>query len=235
MNWLDIVIIALWGIGFFVGWRMGLLGAIFTTGGLVVGVLLAARLSDNVSELITDSVSSDTLATIIAYGIILFAVFVAAQVLRTVVKGILKMVFLGWVDTVGSLARGLVMGVVLSGALITVMARYSSDLPLEYLELLELAPGDVISDIPEELQELLELAPGDVISDIPEELLGFLIERAGIQEKLNTALVESTLVPVFLDIRSAIPGHALGFVPGDFNIALDALETQIDSQQEDGP
>ncbi len=74
MNWLDVIIIALWGIGFFVGWRMGLLGAIFTTGGLVVGVLLAARLSDNVSELLTDSVSSDSLATIIAYAIILFAV-----------------------------------------------------------------------------------------------------------------------------------------------------------------
>ena len=209
MNWLDIVIIALWGIGFFVGWKIGLLGTIFTTGGLIVGVLLAGRLSDNVSELITDSVSSDTLATIIAYGIILFAVFIAAQVLRTVVKGVLKMVFLGWVDTVGSLALGLVMGVVLSGALITVLARYSSDLPLE----------------------LLDLAPGEVISDQPIE---FLIERVGIQEKLNTAMVESTLIPIFLDIRSAIPGHALGFVPDDFKVALDVLETQIDSQQVDG-
>ncbi|MDA0988201.1 MAG: CvpA family protein [Chloroflexi bacterium] len=210
MNWLDIVIIALWGIGFFVGWRMGLFGAIFTTGGLVVGVLLAGRLSDNVAELLTDSISSDTMATVIAYGIILFAVFVTAQVLKTIVKGMMKMVFLGWVDTVGSLALGLVMGVVLSGALITVTARYSSDLPLE----------------------LLDLAPGEVISNLP---LEFLIERSGIQEKLNRAMVESTLIPVFLDIRSAIPGQALGFVPDDFNVALDVLETRIDSQQGDGP
>ena len=204
MNWLDIVIIALWGIGFFVGWKMGLLGAIFSTGGLIVGVLLAARLSDNVSELITDSVSSDTLATVIAYAIILVAAFVAAQVLKAVVKGVLKMVFLGWVDTVGSLALGLVMGVVLSGALITMLARYSSDLPVELLE-----PGPA--------------------------MLLIAIERAGAQEKLNTALVESTLVPVFLDIRSAIPGSALGFVPDDFKVALDVLEMQIDSQQVDGP
>ena len=75
-------------------------------------------------------------------------------------------------------------------------------------------------------------SPPKVISDLPVE---FLIERVGIQEKLNTAMVESTLVPVFLDIRSAIPGHALGFVPDDFKVALDVLETQIDSQQEDGP
>ena len=230
MNWLDIVIIATWVFGFIVGWRLGFIGAIFTTSGLIVGVLVAARFSDNVSELLTDSVSSDSLATVIAYGIILFAVFVAAQILRTIVKGILKLVFLGWVDTVGSLALGLVMGVVLSGALITVLARYSSDLPVGYLEVLELKPGDLIDDIPAEvvdLLELLELSPGDVISNVS---LESLFERAGIQEKLNTALVGSNLVPVFLDIRDAIPGHALGFVPDDFKVALDVLEAEIDSK-----
>ena len=205
MNWLDIVIITTLVIGLIVGWRMGLFGAIFTTGGLIVGVLLAARFSDNVSEGITDAASSDSVATVIAYGIILFVVFVAAQVLRTIIKGILKLVFLGWVDVLGGLALGLVMGVVLSGALITMLARYSSNLPLD----------------------LLELAPGEVISDLPME---FLIERAGIQEKLNMTLLESTLVPVFLDIRDALPGHALGFVPDDFKLALDVLEVEIASQ-----
>jgi len=210
MNWLDIVIIATLVIGLIVGWRTGLFGAIFTTGGLIVGVLLAARFSDNVSEGLTDAASSDSLATVIAYGIILFVVFVAAQVLRTLIKSILKLVFLGWVDVLGGLALGLVMGVVLSGALITMLARYSSDLPLD----------------------LLEMAPGQVISDLPMESL---IERAGIQEKLNMTLVESTLVPVFLDIRDALPGHALGFVPDDFKLALDVLEVEIASQPADRP
>ena len=205
MNWLDIVIIAVWAFGFTVGWRMGLFGAIFTTGGLIVGVFLAARFSDNLSEIITDSVSSDSLVTVLAYGIILLAVLVTAQILRTIVKGLLKLVFLGWVETVGGLALSLIMGVVLSGALITVLARYSSDLP----------------------SELLNLAPGEVLSDLPLELL---IERAGIQEKLNTALVESNLVPMFLDIRDAVPGHSLGFVPDDFKVALDVLEVEINSK-----
>ena len=210
MNWLDIVIIATWVFGFIVGWRMGLFGAIFTTGGMLVGVLVAARFSDNVSEVITDSVSSDTLTTVIAYGIILLAVFVAAQVLRSIVKGILKLVFLGWVDTVGSLALGLVIGVVLSGALITVLARYSSDLP----------------DLP--VESLLERTPGGGFIAFGIDIAD--IARNSLQEKLNTALVESTLVPVFLDIRGAIPGHALGFVPDDFKVALDVLEVQIDSK-----
>jgi len=205
MNWLDFVIIATWAVGFFVGWRIGLFGTIFTTGGLIVGVLLAARFSDDVSELVTDSVSSDSLATVAAYGIILLAVFVASQVLRATVKGILKLVFLGWVDTVGGLALGLIMGVVLSGSLITVLARYSSDLPVEAL--IEQTPGGGF------------IAMGLDVADIA---------RSGIQEKLNTALMESNLVPVFLNIRSAVPGDAMGFVPDDFKVALDVLEMEID-------
>ena len=203
MNWLDIVIIGMWLLGFVMGWRMGLFGAIFTTGGLVVGVLLAARLSDNVSEVITDSVSNDSLATVIAYGIILFAVFIAAQILRGIVKGILKLVFLGWIDSLGGLALGLVAGVVLSGAFITAFARYSSDLPVE----------------------LLEKVPGGVVENLP---VDFLIERSGIQDTLNSALMDSTLVPIFLDIRDAVPGDAMGFVPDDFKVALDVLQAEID-------
>ncbi|MBF8266581.1 MAG: Colicin production protein [Dehalococcoidia bacterium] len=203
MNWLDIVIIAAWALGLFIGWRMGLFGAIFTTGGLIAGVLLAARFSDNVAGLLTDSISSDTLVTVISYAIIIVLVFIAAQLLKAMVKGIFKLVLLGWVDSLGGLALGLVAGVALSGAIIMGLARYSSDLPVE----------------------LLEELTGASYLDIP-------IERTGIQEKLNTALVESTLVPVFLDVRDALPGEATGLVPDDFRLALDVLEAQIAGAEE---
>ena len=210
MNWLDIVIIVLWAIGFFTGLRMGLYGAIFTTGGLIVGVLLAGRFSDNVAELLTDSISSDTMVTVISYGIIILAVFIGAQFLKTVVKGIMKMVFLGWVDSLGGLALGMVAGVVLSGALITGMARYSNDLPTDLLDAQS------------------ENALVDMVREKAIELVA-----SGVQEKMNTALVESSLVPVFLNIRSAIPGDALGLVPDDFSLALDLLDAQIEASEQE--
>lgn len=204
MNWLDFVIITTWVFGFVAGWRIGVFGAIFTTGGLIVGVLLAARLSDNVADAITDSISSDSLATVIAYGIILLAAFLAAQAIKTVVKRILKLVFLGWIDAAGAIGLGLVMGLVLSGALITVTARYSTDLPLG-------------------LQSLIDQDVTGVLS-IPS-----IIERTWVQDHLNKALVESILVPPFLDMRDALPGHSLGFLPDDFKIALDILQVEIDN------
>ena len=77
VNWLDILITVAWIMGLFLGWRMGLFGAIFAAGGAVVGVFLAARFSDDIADLLTNSVSSDTLATVIAYVVILAAVFAA--------------------------------------------------------------------------------------------------------------------------------------------------------------
>ena len=198
MNWLDILIMVFWIFGFLLGWKIGLFGAIFTTGSLLAGIFLAARFSDDIAELLTNSVSSDTLATIIAYGVILFMVFVVGQALRFIVKGMLKMVLLGWVEKVGALAFGLVAGVILSGALIILLARYSNDLPV-----------GVLDDVPN----------GSAV-----------VGRDWFQEKLNTAMMESTMIPVFLDVRSHIPGEALGFVPNDFKVALDMLEAEIESK-----
>lgn len=202
MNWFDFLAIGTWAVGFMTGWRIGLFGAIFATAGLLFGVLLAGRFSDNISDLMTESISSDTLATVISYMAIIGTVFIGFQILRRLVKDVMKMVFLGWVDTLGSIALGLTMGLLLSGALITVSARYSNDLP------------DVLLDLPSD-QSIRELP------------LETLIDRAGLQEKLNSSLMDSTIVRGFIDIRSGIPSDTLGFIPDDFEVALDILEAEL--------
>ena len=200
MNWLDIVITVTWVLGLLLGWRMGLFGAIFAAGGAVVGVFLAARFSDNIADLLTDSVSSDTLATVIAYGIILIAVFAAAQIIRSIVKESLKRIALGWVDPVGGMVLGLAAGFLLSGAIVTVMARYSTDLPNGLSE---------------------------------NEATMILLERSGLQQNLRNSLVDSSLVPVYLDLQDALPGDALGLVPEEFQWALRILELEIRIHEED--
>ena len=205
MNWLDIAIILLWGISILMGWRTGLLAAAFSAGGAAAGVFLAGRFSDDVSDLFTDSVSSDTLATVIAYAAILVAVFVAAQVLRGMLavplKGAMKAVSIAWVDNLSGVALGIVLGLALSGALIAMMARFANDLPTDV-----------------EVSNL--------------DLSG--MARTEFQEGLNESLLGSALVPAFLEARGAIPGESLGFVPDDFDVALDILEAQIEGGSREG-
>ena len=131
MNGLDIVVLVTWAVGLVVGWKLGLFGAVFVTGGAFLGVLLASRFSDDVADLLTESVSSDTLATVIAYVAILLAVGLATAILRAVVKGVFSKALLGWIDPVGGMTLGLLAGILLAGAFVSVLARYSSDLPTE--------------------------------------------------------------------------------------------------------
>ena len=44
------------------------------------------------------------------------------------------------------------------------------------------------------------------------------------RERLDGWLVDSSLVPISLNIRDAIPGNFIGLVPGDFNDAMDILD-----------
>lgn len=184
VNWLDIVITVTWILGLFLGWRMGLFGAVFAAGGAVVGVFLAARFSDDVADILTDSVTSDTLATVIAYVAILAVAFTAAMVLRTVLIEGLKRVALGWVDPVGGMLLGLVAGFLLAGAIVTVMARYSADLPetssSDTSSYIRLARSDLQENVRGPLLEssmvplylgFIDSTPGSVIlSPVPEDM-----------------------------------------------------------------
>ena len=106
LNWLDLAILFLLGISILLGWRTGLFNAAFLAGGAAAGVFVAGHISDDVSELLTDSLFSDTLATVIAYAAITTVVFVTVQALRGVIgeaapNGMMKAISVQWMDNLG--------------------------------------------------------------------------------------------------------------------------------------
>ncbi len=48
------------------------------------------------------------------------------------------------------------------------------------------------------------------------------------RERLDGWLIDSSLVPISLNVQNAIPGNFIGLVPGDFNDAMDILEERRD-------
>ncbi|MBI2171268.1 MAG: CvpA family protein [Chloroflexi bacterium] len=129
MNWVDIVIIIVAGIGALVGWKMGFLGAIFNVIGIFVGIWVAANFSQAIAGWILEQGTSETVATVLGYVVIVVGLFVAAQIAKTIVKKAMSLVFLGWVDTLGSILVGVVFGFALGGAVVLGLARLSVDLP----------------------------------------------------------------------------------------------------------
>ena len=199
MNWLDFVLIAIPILSAFLGMRIGFIRTAFAGIGTLVGVLLAAQLSDDVGTWFAGYLPSDTLVTVIAYAVIIVAAFVVATIAANLVSKVVSLLFLGFADRLGGLAMGLVVGVAISGAAIMGMAQltYNSGVPQEGLAAMAL-----------------------------ESIAPQVIEA---KHKLEGALTGSVLVPAFISVTDVLPANALGFVPSDFRVALDIVEQKIES------
>jgi len=123
MNWLDLIIVIAIAIFTFLGLRMGIIKAVLSLVGLIVGVVLAGRYYVPFSEQLT-FISSDNVAKIVAFAIILIGVMVVARVVAGLLKRLVSMLMLGWVDRVGGAIFVLVLGATLCGALLAIWIKY---------------------------------------------------------------------------------------------------------------
>lgn len=123
MNWLDIIIIVLIAVPAFIGLKAGIIKALFTVAGVIVGVVLAGRFSDSLAGVLT-FISDSGIAKVVAFAIILIAVMIIATVAAKLVKWAVSAVLLGWIDRLGGAILGLVLGMIFCGAVLTMWVNY---------------------------------------------------------------------------------------------------------------
>jgi len=128
-------------------------------GGIVVGVVLASRLQEQVSPLFSNFIDSENgarIASFIAiFAIVMFAAAVAIRFIRTV----FRMLLLGWMDY----AAGLGLGVLVMAAILSAMfAAIQSD-PILVLQdtIDDSVLGAFLTDNFDELFRVLKLVPRD--------------------------------------------------------------------------
>ena len=202
MNWLDFVFIAILGVGAFIGLRIRLIGAVFTVLGVFVGWLLAGQWSDDVGELFADSLSNDTLITVISYAVIIVVALIVSNFAAKIVRPLLAAFTLGLsglVDRLGGVVLGLLIGAAISGAIIIGLARLTYNFNI-----------------------------GDIAEAVPGQVTEQLVQVENVKGAVEDALTGSQLVPIFIDFADALPANALGYVPSDFRVALDILKEKIE-------
>ncbi len=123
MNWLDIVILILIVIPTLIGLKTGIVKALFTVAGMIVGVVLAGRFSESLGGALT-FISDPGWAKIAAFAIILIVVMVIASILAVVIKWVVSAVLMGWVNRLGGAVLGFVMGFVFCGVLLTMWVNF---------------------------------------------------------------------------------------------------------------
>ena len=115
MNWLDIVIIVAIAVTTFIGLKIGLIKALLSLVGLIVGVILARLFYVPLSEQL-GFIPQATVAKVVAFAIIMIGVMIVAGVLAMVLKWITSVMMLGWVNRIGGAVFGLVLGAIICGA-----------------------------------------------------------------------------------------------------------------------
>ena len=198
MNLFDFVLIALFAAGALYGYRSGLVQSVLNLAGVFVAMWLSGRFAATVVSNFTDDVESEALTTAIGFVVIFIVVFIAAQIVGKLVRTVLTVMFLGWVDKLGGVGVGVVIGLVLASGVVTVGARYAYVLDEPSSE-----------------------------SSLPKRLVEDYLNKAG-RERVDQWLTGSQMVPVLLDVRDALPGDTLGMVPGDLTTALDVLQERVD-------
>ena len=123
MNWLDIIILILVVVATVIGLKIGLIKALLSLAGVVVGVILAGRYYSGVAEHLT-FISQPSIAKIAAFAIILIVVMIIAAVLASLIKWAISAMMLGWVNRLGGAVFGLVLGMIFCGALLTIWVKY---------------------------------------------------------------------------------------------------------------
>ncbi len=123
MNWLDIVILVVVVIAIFLGLRIGIIKAVFSLAGLIVGVILAGRYYVPLSERLSFILQAN-IAEIVAFAIILIGVMVIAGVSAILLNRVVSAVMLGWVNHLGGAIFGLALGAILCSVLLAIWVKF---------------------------------------------------------------------------------------------------------------
>jgi len=156
MNWLDaVILIAL--IGFtFAAFRSGLIREVVTLVAVVVGVLVAGHYYDDLADDVLLFIKNDKAAKVIAFLALFGSVALLGQLAAFLMKQVVSMLLLGWVDHLAGGAFGLLKGLVLVELFLMLFATYP------YLGLDKAIDGSGIAPLfLDNGPALLKLLPGE--------------------------------------------------------------------------
>ena len=207
MNIFDWVLVAVFVVSALLGLKWGLVQSVLNFVAIYVAMLVGAQIADGLVARVTDDVQNESVATAIGYVVIFLSVFIIAQIVGKIIRPMLTIIFLGWVDKLGGVVVGVLLGGILVTGAVTAMARVAY-------------PQDEAI-----LVEIEDLVSGD-FEAAKERLYQELAERYG-RDTLKEWLADSSLVPGVLGTRSKLPANVLGLVPGEFATALDTLAADL--------
>lgn len=124
MNWLDIVILVII-LGFVAAaFSAGLIREVVTLAAVLVGIVVAGRLYDNLAADVLVFIGNEEAALAIAFLLLFGSVYLLGQLTAFLLKRLASLLFLGWLDQIGGAVFGFFKGVAVVEVLLILFVTY---------------------------------------------------------------------------------------------------------------
>ena len=160
MNWIDIVILVVWGVTALWGFSSGLLKILVLFFSLVIGLALSSRIGDSVGELFSGLTDNENAQTIAGFLLILVVLLVAGGIISFMASKVLGIIpLVGLVNSLSGMAVGLLVGFLLISGVLTAIQKF----PIRDLDLTidESKLGTFMADQFDVVVRGVKLIPGD--------------------------------------------------------------------------
>ena len=125
MNWIDLVILAVWGITAFWGYSSGLLQIVLPLIALVVGLALSSRIGDSVGNIFSGVIDGENAQTVAGFILIFGVLFVLGGIISFMARKVFGMIPLfGLVNSFAGMAAGVLVGFLLLSGVLTGVQRF---------------------------------------------------------------------------------------------------------------
>ena len=125
MNWVDIVIVVVWGVTAAWGYSRGLFGVLVPLISLVVGLALASRIGDSVGQMFSGFTDNENAQTVAGFILIIAVLLISGWAISFLIRSVLGIIPLfGFVNSLGGMAVGILIGFLLLSGVLTNIQKF---------------------------------------------------------------------------------------------------------------
>jgi membrane protein required for colicin V production len=126
MNSFDILVLVIFGFCLIRGIFRGLVKEVSSIIGVIAGYYAAYTYYPHVAKLLSQWVSAAAYSKLIGFLVIFVGVFLIISILGVIIKYLMSIAFLGWVDRISGGVFGLVKGLLIASVLFIVFTTFLS-------------------------------------------------------------------------------------------------------------
>ncbi|PKB78704.1 MAG: hypothetical protein BZY88_17085 [SAR202 cluster bacterium Io17-Chloro-G9] len=160
MNWVDIVILVVWGVSILWGFSAGLIQMVVPFVALLASLALSSRIGDSVGNVFSSVTDNENAQTAAGFILIFVILFVAGGIIGFLIRGVLGFIPLfGLANRFAGMAAGILIGFVLLSGILTGLQKFpfeDSDKKID-----ESALGTFLADNFDVVIRGVGLIPGD--------------------------------------------------------------------------